>query len=129
MAARRPEVKVLFRLLDHKVTQQLRLWPRELKLLKELRVTYPDLNFWLSLKPFIPLDSLLYFRTKLGQDFLQQEWQLYKFLIAQHTLAEEAQLDRSIDALEESLANSLDKIDKTPTVKRRSQNAIDWSDS
>ncbi len=107
-----------------------RLFPRELGLFKRLRVRYPDLAFWDSVRPAIKLDTLLYFYSDYAAAQLKQDYALYEFMKAEQARAEAAKLDNDIRRLEEQI--QLDTVDKVPTVaenRPKRQSVTQWVDA
>lgn len=103
---------------------------REMAFFKRLRASYPSMDFWLQLKPTIPLTSIGYFLTDYGAKSLQQEWSVYQIGEAQRKAEKLASLDGDITRLEQEAASAipLDTPPKTHTVNRK-QNALEWADS
>ncbi len=123
----RPELKVLHQLLVPGTLNQKGAYGRELKVFKTLRREIDDIDFWLNLKPAIPLNSLLYFKSDYAMAQLKLDYGMFKLEKAERQRAEQAQLDREIQELEQHLEPiPLDTTNKTNRVKRKS--VIEWAD-
>ncbi len=96
--------KVLRQILEPATYANIKLRYREMAVLKKLRKIYPDLAFWLTVKPVIPLDSLLYLYGP-GKEALATEWHDYQIQRAIGAAEKEEQLQRDIARLERSLAH------------------------
>lgn len=125
--------RILAQFLAPGVLDQRGAWNRELKFFNQLLKQYPDLEFWKRIKPFIPLDTLLYFKSVSGETFLKLEWGYYMLVKVKKQKKAEEDLDRDVDKLETSLNPpiSVDRNNKTDSInkKSKSRSAIDWADS
>lgn len=121
----RLDLQVLRQLLGQKKLDP-KIIGRELAILKKLRIKYSPLEFWLGVKPAIPLDSLTYF-FGYGAAALQDEWLTYQIGLAEKTRLTVRDIDNDIRTLE----NNLDTENKMDTIENRpkKQNAIEWADS
>lgn len=54
------------------------VWGRELKLITQLLVRYPDPDFWLDLGLGYSLHSLAFFKMERGMQELETAWRYYK---------------------------------------------------
>lgn len=97
--------QILRQILEPAVYADYSLRIREMAVLKRLRKTYPDIAFWLSVKPVIPLGSLLYLYGP-GKDALAAEWKAYQLNIAIGEAEKEYQLERDIKRLENAIADN-----------------------
>ncbi len=104
--------------------------PREMKVLKELRARYPDSAFWRQLKPAVPLDTLLEFKSQSGTRTIQTQWDNYQQAVKLRAAGEAAEFDHAIKKLEISLDTETKPNTVEPnSLPKRKLTAAQWADS
>lgn len=137
-AAQRESFEMLRALLSAAAYEDRSKLPRELKLLSDLRARYPDPAFWQQLKPAIPLDTLLEFKSASGARMIQIQWDNYQRDRKLRAAIEETDFERAVNQLERTLSDAeqieLDKAAKPNTVgsnslPKRKLTVAQWADS
>jgi len=54
-------------------------WPKEMKIVKSLFRIFPNVTFWATLKLNFKLNSLCWFLSDQGRDFLNKEYKQFCF--------------------------------------------------
>ncbi len=104
--------------------------PREMKILKELRARYPDPAFWQQLKPAVPLDTLLEFKSQSGTRMIETQWENYQQAAKLREAEREAAFEHAVRKLEIELDTEIkpNTVD-TNTLPKRKQSVLQWIDS
>jgi len=101
---------------------------REMALLGKLRRHYPDIEFWLSLKPALPLGSLAYFLGDCGAAALKVEWVQYQTGKYHKLVMERREVDMETEKLERELFPLID-LDIGVNTRKVKETPISWASS
>lgn len=129
-AAQRESFELLRALLSAAAYEDRSKLPREMKVLNELRARYPDPAFWRQLKPVVPLDTLLEFKSQSGSRMIQTQWDNYQQAAKLRAAGEEVEFDQALRKLEIELDTEIKPNTVEPNrLPKRRQTAIQWADS
>lgn len=87
-------------------------WGKEIKIIGQCYLSYPNEIFWKNLNLGFLLNSFAFFKTPDGKNELEKHWRLYNF-------------DQKIDGLNKNV----DKSDKLTMIKEKTEEAKSFINS